>query len=125
MPEENERMLLLQRHLSKLAERLNAKTIQYLSQNSKGINAADICKLCEHIKRQTLLNPEVKADIIALTELYKISQLETKEKKKACNMLKKTFPALSPIEIAEITQIPLASVSKYLINKDYLNKNEG
>ena len=115
MPEENERALLLQRHLGKLNHCLKTNTLKQLSHNTKDINAADICKLCEHIKRQALLNPELNVDIIALTELLKISQHETKDGKMAmCNMLKKDFPELSQRDIAQITQIPLTTVSRYL-----------
>lgn len=119
MPEENERKLLLQRHLGKLNERLKTSVIDYLSRNTKNINAADICKLCEHIKRQTLLNPESSVDIIALAELFKISQLGTRDEKiSICKMLKKKFPNLSQRDISQITQIPLTSVSRYLAKGD-------
>jgi SpoVK/Ycf46/Vps4 family AAA+-type ATPase len=119
MPEENERTLLLQRHLGKLGQHLKQSSIKYLVINTKNVNAADICKLCEHIKRQALINPEVNVDLVALTELFKITLPEEKEEKIAtCNMIKKEFPELSQREIAQITQIPLATVSRYLANKE-------
>ncbi|MCL2288131.1 MAG: ATP-binding protein [Candidatus Bathyarchaeota archaeon] len=115
LPEENERTLLLQRHLGKLNERLKTNTLKQLSHNTKNINAADICKLCEHIKRQALLNPDSNVDIIALTELFKISQHGTKDEKMVtCKRLKKAFPELSRRDVAQITQIPLTTVSRYL-----------
>ena len=115
MPEENQRMQLLQRHLGKLNAVLRKNTIEYLSRNTKEINAADICKMCEHIKRQVVLYPDQNADLIALAELFKMARLESKEEKIAvCSLLKKNFLSLSQREIAQITQIPLTSVSRYL-----------
>lgn len=115
MPEEGERMQLLQRHLGKLNQTAKKTTIAYLSHNSKNINAADVCKMCEHIKRQTLIKYDQNVDLLALTELFKISQLENREEKiSICKQLKREFPKLSQREISQITQIPLTSVSRYL-----------
>jgi AAA+ superfamily predicted ATPase len=115
LPRENERRSLLQRHLGKFKDNLKFNTIETLARNTKNINAADICKLCEHIKRQILLNPNLNSDAVVLTELFKISQFETKnEKMTICQILKNDFPLLSQREISQITQIPLTSVSRYL-----------
>ena len=115
MPEENERMQLLQRHLGKLNQAAKKTTIEYLSRNTKNINAADICKMCEHIKRQTLINADQNVDLMVLAELFKVRQLETREEKiLICKQLKKEFSKLSQREISQITQIPLTSVSRYL-----------
>ncbi|MCL2320689.1 MAG: ATP-binding protein [Oscillospiraceae bacterium] len=115
MPEESERAQLIQRHIGKIKDNVKPSTLEYLSHNSKNINAADICRLCEHIKRQFLLNPDSDANIIVLMELFKISQLETKEEKiSICNSLKREFPHLVQRDISKITQIPLATVSRYL-----------
>lgn len=115
MPEENERMLLLQRHLGKLNQVIKKSSIEYLSRNTKKINAADICKLCEHIKRQSLINSDQSFDLLAMAELFKICQMETKDEKiLICNQIKRDFSNLSQREISQITQIPLASVSRYL-----------
>lgn len=115
MPEERERMALLQRHLAKSKDKLSNNTVEYISHNTRNINAADICKLCEHIKRYILLNPNQNANIIALSELFKISGFDSKDKKiAACNMLKNDFPNMTQREISQITQIPLTTVSRYL-----------
>ncbi|MFT3982728.1 MAG: ATP-binding protein [Lachnospiraceae bacterium] len=115
MPEENERRLLLQRHLGKINQIIKKNTVDYLSSNTKNINAADICKMCEHIKRQSLLNPDIDINLLAISELFKICQLETREQKiMICHQLKKEFVDLSQREISQITQIPLTSVSRYL-----------
>lgn len=118
MPEENQRGLLLQRHLGKLNQIIKRNTIEYLSYNTKNINAADICKMCEHIKRQSLINPDVDINLLALVELFKICQLETREEKiMICQQLKIEFANLSQREISQITQIPLTSVSRYLAKR--------
>jgi len=115
LPEEAERKALIQRHLGKIKNKLNADVFEYLSRNTKNVNAADICKLCEHIKRQCLLNPDLNVNIIALTELFKITSVETKEEKQAvCTTLKNVFPDLGHRDISKITQIPLTTVSRYL-----------
>lgn len=118
MPEENERKLLLQRHLGKLNQIIKRNTIEYLSSNTKNINAADICKMCEHIKRQSLLNPDIDINLLSISELFKICQLETREQKiMICHQLKKEFADISQRDISQITQIPLTSVSRYLAKR--------
>ncbi len=115
MPEENERNQLIQRHLGEKNKNIKQNTIKYLAAHTKGVNAADICKMCEHIKRQSVINSSVSIDLLALSELFKINQLNTKEEKiEVCSNLKKDFNHLSQREISQITQIPLTSVSRYL-----------
>ena len=115
MPGENERRLLLQRHLGQTFDHLSKITIKYLSVNTKNINASDVCKLCEHIKRYNIINPEEDINIISLQELFKISNSLKKESKKLiCEHIKNNYSALSQRDISKITQIPLASVSRYL-----------
>ena len=115
MPEEGERMLLLKRHLGRFNQALRNETLKYLSCNTKNVNAADICKMCEHIKRQSLINPTEDIDLLALGELFKICNLDSREEKiSICQQLKKEFVYLSQREISQITQIPLTSVSRYL-----------
>ncbi|GHU73004.1 ATPase AAA [Spirochaetia bacterium] len=115
MPEENERKLLLLRHLGPMVQFFGDDTIQYLAKNTKDINAADICKLSEHIKRQIVLNKNESKKIIALTELFKITQLMSRDEKIAlCSRLKEEFPHLSQRDIEKITLIPLTSISRYL-----------
>ena len=115
LPEENERKDLLRRHLGKINQIIKASTVEYLSSNTKDINASDICKMCEHIKRQSLINPNVDINLLALAELFKIAQPESREEKiMICKRLKNEFTNLSQREIAQITQIPLTSVSRYL-----------
>lgn len=115
IPDERERRSLLIRHLGKLGDELKKDTLDYLVKHTKDINAADICKLSEHIKRRALLNPTEPAQINALSELYKIKPLTTKEDKTyICKLLKREFSSLSLRDISMITQIPATTVSRYL-----------
>ena len=122
MPELSERKKLIVRHLDEYVDVLENDTIDYISLNAAGINSADICKLCNHIKRQLILNPETHPKIIALAELFKINIPKDKnEKIKICSNLKHEFPRLSQRDISQITHIPLTSVSRYLA----IGKKEG
>jgi SpoVK/Ycf46/Vps4 family AAA+-type ATPase len=115
MPESTERYSLLIRHLGDFTESIGDNTIACLVDNTCDINSADICKLCEHIKRQLILYPEVQAKIIALTELFKVATPQSKEDKmRICQEVKAEFPSLSQRDISQITYIPLSSVSRYL-----------
>ncbi len=117
MPGENEREQLMLRHLDKYASRLRKETLSFLTKNTVNISAADVCKLCEHIKRQCLLSPNLSSDLVALSELCKITQFSTKDEKiELCKLLKKDFGDLSQRDISQITRIPLTSVSRYLSN---------
>ena len=108
--------------LDEYVDVLENDTIDYISLNAAGINSADICKLCNHIKRQLILNPETHPKIIALAELFKINIPKDKnEKIKICSNLKHEFPRLSQRDISQITHIPLTSVSRYLA----IGKKEG
>ena len=115
MPSEKEREKLMLRHLDKYVSRLKKETLAYLSKNMVNINAADVCKLCEHIKRQCLLNPELSCDLVALSEFCKITHFPSREEKVLiCKTLKNEFDDLSQRDISYITNIPLTSVSRYL-----------
>lgn len=115
MPGANEREALIERHLAKYISHLRKETLAYLIKNTSNVNAADICKLCEHIKRQTVLSPGLSFGLIALSELCKIVQLSSKEEKIAiCRTLKEDVENLTQRDISQITNIPLATVSRYL-----------
>ena len=123
MPAENERENLISRHLDKYVVRLKNETLTYLVKHTSGINAADICKLCEHIKRQRLLNPESPLDLIALTELCKVMTYSSKDEKIViCRMLKSEFKNLSQRDISQITNIPLTSVARYLSTNTHIKE---
>ncbi len=115
MPDERERRSLLIRHLRKFGDGLKKDTLDYLVKHAKNVNAADICKLSEHMKRRAFLSPNEPLQLIALSELYKIKPLSTKEDKtNICRLLKKEFSGLSLRDISMITQIPSTTVSRYL-----------
>ncbi len=115
MPEMPERKKIFLRHLDGYEDVLSENILDYLSNSTHGINSADICKLCEHIKRQFILSPETPAKIIALSELFKLNPPHDKnEKVEICNNLKHDFPYLTQREISQITHIPLTTVSRYL-----------
>lgn len=115
MPELSERKSLLFRHLYDLAEKVGNETLDYIAANTRGINAADICKLCEHMKRQFLLCPDTPVKVIALSELFKIIVPQDRDERiQICQKLKAGFPAMSQRDISQITHIPLTTVSRYL-----------
>lgn len=115
MPSQTERVCLLHRHLSDLYNSIDEDVFDYMAAISNGMNSADICKLCEHIRRQRLLCPEKNAEIICIAEIMKTSAIEDKNQKKLlCCQLKKKFPNLTQRDISQITRISLASVSRYL-----------
>lgn len=115
MPELSERRKLLFRHLDEYEKVINKDIIEFVASNTVNINSSDICKLCEHIKRQLIISPETPVRITILSELYKISPPIRKEDKiLACKRLKDDFPVLTQREISQITHISLASVSRYL-----------
>lgn len=124
MPELSERKNLLLRHLDESVDRIGEDTLNYIAANTNDINAADICKLCEHIKRQFLLSPQTPPKIIALSELFKIIEvLDKNEKIKICKMIKTEFPTMPQRDISQITRIPLTTVSRYLAKNKEEVKN--
>ena len=115
MPDSVERKKLLCRHLDNYEKVIGENTIDYIVSHSQAVNAADICKLCEHIKRQIILNPSKNPRIIALSELHRIKDYDNKAQKELlCRELKKEFPNMTQRDISQITSIPLSTVSRYL-----------
>lgn len=118
MPTEIERKALIKRHLNKFLRKINSKTLEYLIKYTDSINAADVCKLCEHIKRQVVLNKNSNTNLIVLEEVLALTPPKNKnEKTSICVELNSNFPELSQRDISQITQIPLSSVSRYLTKK--------
>lgn len=115
MPELAERRALLIRHFENYEEALGIEIVDFIAKCSEGINSSDICKLCDHIKRQIIISPEEPAKLIAISELLKISPIRDKDEKAGlCRKIKKEFPMLTQRDISHITSIPLATVSRYL-----------
>lgn len=125
MPDSTERKRLLCRHLENYDKAIGENTIDYIVSHSQAVNAADICKLCEHIKRQMILNPNKSPRILALAELFKISDYDSKtQKEHICREIKNEFPNMTQREISQITSIPLSTVSRYLSKEKEGDNNE-
>ena len=89
MPGCGQRKELIIRELGQKILEMESTTIQILINGTNSLSAADICKMCEHIKRRTILYPEETITISALTEYCEYTELKTKEQKiKLCKALK-------------------------------------
>ncbi|MFZ5986805.1 MAG: AAA family ATPase [Bacillota bacterium] len=114
LPGKDERLNLLNRHLKRYFENFDKDIINFITLYTEGMNAADICKLCEHIKRRTITS-ESNIGLLAIQETCKANNLESKsEKVKLCVLLKDKIPNITYREISNITGIPLSTVNRYL-----------
>ena len=110
---------LLERHLPTDKYQLSIDVRSYMSKHCIGISAADICKLCEQIKRQAVMNPSDGIDAIALMTLFeRIRPRSRSERTQACKALKQCCPKLTTREIAEIVGTSAATVSRDLKEVD-------
>lgn len=115
MPEANERKLLLKRYLGKYYDILLPNAISFAIQQTANISAADICKLCTHVKRKIVLSRD-NFDLIVFEEFCLKSYDSKEEKIELCNSLRNIASYLSIRDISKITKIPSTSVSRYLQN---------
>lgn len=116
LPSEAERHLIIERHLKLQLDTITPQVRNYLVKHTASFNAADLCKLCEHIKRNTVIYKDKPLDLIVLEQLFIISPPKNKKEKEViCQEIKQAFPDISQRDIAQITQIPLSSVSRYLL----------
>jgi len=120
-PETSERKLLLQRYLGKYYDILSPKVLSFAIQQTAHISAADICKLCTHVKRKIVLAGN-NSDLIVFEEFCLNSCDSKTQKIELCNLLRETDPSLSIRDISKITKIPATSVSRYLQNGGILNE---
>ena len=102
MPESEQRKDLIIRGLGQKALELEDVVVQMLVDGTDSLSAADICKMCEHIKRRTILYPKETLVMSALTEYCEYAVLNTKEKK------------ITVKKISERTGISSSSVDRYL-----------
>lgn len=115
MPESEQRKDLIIRGLGRKALELENVVIQMLVDGTDSLSAADICKMCEHIKRRTILYPKETLVMSALTEYCEYAVLNTKEQKvKLCKALKNNGKKITVKKISEITGISRSSVDRYL-----------
>lgn len=118
LPGEEERKRLLERRLGKWADAL--KCMDFLISGTQGMSAADVCTLCDHIKRQIVMNDSADKNYLAIKELCHMHPADTKEKKiKMCRMVKKYVPGMSIRKVSEAVDIPQASVARYLREENY------
>jgi len=112
LPSKEERKQLLSRTLNKEYSR---EIMDFVIQSTDGISAAEICKMCEHIKRQILMNEDESVELCILRECCRVVELKNREEKiSICKKIKNKFPELSLREISKITQIPSATVGRYI-----------
>lgn len=119
LPGVDECYQLLERHLPTDRYQLSMNVRSYMSKHCIGISAADICKLCEQIKRQAVMDPSEGIDTIALKILFeRIHPRGKSERARACKALKRGCPKLTTREIAEIVGASAATVSRDLKEVD-------
>lgn len=115
IPESEQRKELIIRGLGQKTLEIEDAVIQMLVDGTDSLSAADVCKMCEHIKRRTILYPEETVTMSALTEYCDYAGLKTKERKvKLCKALKNRGKKMTVKKISEITGIPSSSVDRYL-----------
>lgn len=115
LPEKEQRRLLIQRGMGKKYGEIDDGIIQMVVDGTEKMSAADICKMCEHIKRRTIISPENTIAACVLREYCDFVGVQTKEQKvKICQALKNNCKKLSVKKISELTGIPTSSVDRYL-----------
>ena len=115
LPQSPEREALMARHLPVERFKLKKEVLDFLVEKSEGMSAADLCKLCEHVKRQSVMNPDDGMELLALTELYSVSKPNaTADKREACTRIKEADPCLTTREIGQIVGVGASTVSRYL-----------
>lgn len=113
MPGEEERRSLLKREMGKWYGSLNC--VEFLVTETDGMSAADICKLCNHAKREYVIDELADRDLVIIKELCLTKTLDSREEKvQICRLLKKYIPDITIRKISESTRIPQASVARYL-----------
>lgn len=115
LPGVQERIEILKRSLSNWYDKINTRILNFIVNQTENCSPADICKLSEHIKRQTIMNESTNIDILVIREVCRLKKFESKEAKiTICKSIKQINPKMSIREISDITLIPSASVSRYL-----------
>lgn len=119
LPGTDECIRLLEQHLPTDRYLLSVDVRLYVGKHCVGVSAADICKLCEQIKRQAVMDPTDDIDTIALKVLFeRISPKGKSERVQACKALKCSCPNLTTREIAGIVGTSAATVSRDLKEAD-------
>lgn len=115
LPGKEERKKIVERTLGNKLRQFKEESIKFIVNGTENVSASEVCKMCEHIKRQVLMNENASADLCALKECCRIIEFKGKEEKvHLCKKIKVDFPNLSLRDISEITQIPSATVGRYI-----------
>lgn len=115
MPEASQRRELIIRTLANKVENVSKDTIAILVNGTEQLSPADICKMCEHIKRKMIMNNEESADVNALKEYCEVVDVTNKENKvRICKELKKQGKGMTIKKISDITKIPTSTVDRYI-----------
>lgn len=80
LPGQEESEKLIERHIPAGKYNLSNDVRIYMSRHCTGVSAADICKICEQIKRQIVMNPSDDIDMLALKELF--TRIRPREKRR-------------------------------------------
>lgn len=115
VPGDTERKLLFERGLGKYKDDINEEILSLIIKGTYEKSAADICKMCDHIKRRRILNPEESITTCVLKEYCEAVVLDTRERKiQICKNIKKSNDRITIKEISSITGISQSSVDRYL-----------
>ena len=89
LPEKEQRLMLIKRGMGKRYEEIDNGIIQLIVDGTEQMSAADLCKMCEHIKRRIIINPEYTITSCVLREYCEFVGVRTKEQKVTiCKTLK-------------------------------------
>lgn len=115
MPEQQQRLELMRRNLAVKVDKIDESILEIISKGTEGVSAADICKMCDHIRRRQILNPEETIEASALKEFCIFGNVINRdEKAKLCKELKKCDKGMTMKKISELTGIPTSTVDRYL-----------
>ena len=115
LPEKNQRQLLLQRGMGKRLKEIDNEVTEIVLNGTDQMSAADLCKMCEHVKRRIIINPEYTPTACMLREYCEFVDIRTREQKVLiCKALKDNYEQISIKKISELTGIPTTSVNRYL-----------
>lgn len=114
-PDIQEREQLFVRGLDKRIGEISEGCKKIIIEGTATMSAADVCKMCEHIKRRTILYPDKSVEACVMMEFCNYADIRTREQKiEICKLLKKSDKKMTIKRISEITGIPSSSVDRYL-----------
>lgn len=115
LPDKEQRKMLLQRGMGTKYGEIDDGIIRMMVAGTDQMSAADICKMCEHVKRRSIIDPDSTITSCMLREYCEFVGVRTKEQKvMICKALKGNCSKMSVGKISELTGIPTSSVDRYL-----------